>query len=123
MALDDEQLEALRTATDLAATSRLAGIAYLEARKRAREAVARANQMGCSETAIAKSIGVTRTRIQQVLEQEAMRAEMTEEEYDMLIMAFPPAGLTSQEHQEWSANQVHAEALSRSRVEQQKWKP
>ena len=117
--MNDDQLEGLRVVSDLSATSRLAGIAYLEARKRAREAVARASELGCSDASIAKAIGVTRHRIRQVLEQEEMRKEMSEEEYDKLIMAFPPAGLTSQEHQEWSANQVHEDMLSRTRAFEQ----
>ena len=122
MALDEEQLEGLRAASALTATARLAGISYLEARKRAREAIARASEMGCTEASIAKACGVTRHRVQQVLEQEAMRAEMNEEDYDKLIMSFPPLGLTSQEHQEWSANQVHGEAVSRYRVKPRRLK-
>ena len=110
MALDDEQLDLLQVTSDLLATARLAGISYLEARKRCREAMTRASKAGCSDASIAQALGVTRVRVQQILEQEEWRAELTDEEYDKLIMSFAPAALTSIEHEESSAKEVHDRA-------------
>lgn len=65
----------------------------------------RAVQGGCSQTAVAKAVGVTKQRVKQVLDQEAKRREMDEEDYDKLIMSFPPAGLTSRELIAWTEGQ------------------
>lgn len=65
----------------------------------------RAVNGGCSQTAVAKAVGVTKQRVKQVLDQEAKRKEMHEEEYDKLIMSFPPAGLTSKELIAWTQGQ------------------
>ena len=48
---------------------------------------------------------MTKQRIKQVLDQEAKRKEMDEEDYDKLIMSFPPAGLTSRELIAWTQGQ------------------
>ena len=65
----------------------------------------RAVEGGCSQTAVARAVGVTKQRIKQVLDQEAKRREMDEEDYDKLIMSFPPAGLTSRELTAWTEGQ------------------
>ncbi len=103
--MDEKHEELLRTASAVSSTARLAAIAHLEARKRAREAMVRAVQGGCSQTAVAKAVGVTKQRVKQVLDQEAKRKDMDEEDYDKLIMSFPPAGLTSRELIAWTEGQ------------------
>ena len=91
MVLDDQQQKQLRIAADLFGTARLAGISYLELAKRAREAIARAGELGCAEATIANALGVTRCHVHQLLEQEALKTELTDQQSDCLVVSFPPA--------------------------------